>query len=69
MRGHGKQEIDLAYLGNNNVLATLSWDRSLQIWDIPSATELFHFPVEHIKLRDPDDPNSARSQRFGRTYP
>ncbi len=60
LRGHGKQEIDLAYLGNNNVLATLSWDRSLQIWDIPSATELFHFPVEHIKLRDPDDPNSAR---------
>ena len=60
LRGHGKQEIDLAFLGNNDSLATLSWDRSLQIWDIPSATELFHFPVEHIQLRDPDDINSGR---------
>jgi WD40 repeat protein len=59
LRGHGKQVVDLAYLGNGKVLATLSWDRSLQIWDITSATELFHFPVEHVELRNPDDPNSA----------
>lgn len=58
LRGHGKQVVDLVYLGNGQVLATLSWDRSLQIWDINSATELFHFPVEHVKLRNPDDPNS-----------
>lgn len=59
LRGHGKQVVDLAYLGNGKVLATLSWDRSLQIWDVNSATELFHSPVEHVELRNPDDPNSA----------
>jgi WD40 repeat protein len=64
LRGHGKQQIDLAYLKNSNSLATLSWDRSLQIWDIPSATELFHFPVEHDKLQDPD-PDSERVQSSG----